>query len=143
MVRKLLDELVVPDGERGAVDVPALHREEADPGEVPAVRQPARVANDRAVRPAIRFLPREHERVRARRQGRRADLTPDVVQHQPDRRQVPGRPSGIREPPARRGLPRRQTHAVVHRALRPPIIPGPGGPCQRAHRRTVATAWVE
>ena len=71
MVRKLPDELVVPDGERGAVDVPPLHREEADPGEVPPVAEPARVADDRPVGPAIRLVPLEHEGPRGRRAGRR------------------------------------------------------------------------
>ena len=40
MGRELADELVVADGERGRIDVAALHREEADPGEVTA-REPS------------------------------------------------------------------------------------------------------
>ena len=117
---KLPDELVVPHVERGGVHVAPLHREEADPGDIPAVPEPRAVADDGPVFPAIRLARLQHERARTR--GPVGQVA-DGRQHDSHRGQIVGRPGGIREPASLGRLVRLKTHARVHRGLRSRSFP--------------------
>src|SRR5215470_12497461 len=65
--RQLLDQLVVHRRERGAVDLAALHAEEAHPDEIAAVTESPRIEEDRTVDAPARLPSLDHEGLRAHR----------------------------------------------------------------------------
>src|SRR5262249_32830367 len=80
--RQLLDQLVVHRRERGAVDLAALHAEEAHPDEIAPVTEPPRVEEDRAVDAPARPPSLDDEGPGTRRHRRAvAHLMLDLRQH--------------------------------------------------------------